>query len=331
MELYRLIIHPAGRHPGHRLWTGGRAAPIVVLDSRGGGLYDSSIPLKTPVHHTSPSPRQGMRTRPLYILHSDAVLRERVHRASAERFECITVPGWAVLMEALASAPLTAMAVVDPYAEIPGRKDLSPQLQTLLGRFPSVTILAALEIRPGRFHDLRTLGEWGVSEIIALDRDETTESIARKIRSTQGRLVRSLIGHSLPSFISSRGRAVLGAASEVATRGGQGRDLAQALNLSDRALLRWCERSSLPAPRRLLAWMRILLAAEMLDHPEQTVLGVAHTCGYATDSSLRRAMQEFTGATPSELRETGAFATAADAFLSELLKLREEATGASPN
>lgn len=274
------------------------------------------------VRHSSPDPRQGMRTRPLFILHSDAVLRERVHRASAERFECITVQGWSQLTEALSRAPLAAVAVVDPYADIPGRKSLSPHLQTLLGRFPAVTVLAALEIRPGRFHDLRTLGEWGVSEIIALDRDETTESIARKIRSTQGRMVRSLIGHSLPSCVPSRGRAVLAAASEVAARGGQGRELAAALHLTDRALLRWCERSGLPAPRRLLAWMRILLAAELLDHPEQTVLGVAHTCGYATDSSLRRAMQEFTGATPSELRETGAFVTAADAFLREMAELR---------
>lgn len=272
-----------------------------------------------------------MRTRPLFILHSDAVLRERVYRASAERFECITLPGWSALMEALAAAPLAALAVVDPYAGTPGRRDLAPQLQTLLGSFPSVTVLAALEIRPGSFHDLRTLGEWGVSEIIALDRDETTESIARKLRSTQGRLVRSLIGHSLPSSIPSRGRAVLGAAAEVAARGGQGRDLAEALHLTERALLRWCERSGLPAPRRLLAWMRILLAAEMLDHPEQTVLGVAHTCGYATDSSLRRAMQELTGATPSELRESGAFSRAADAFLDELTRLREEENETSPN
>ena len=52
-------------------------------------------------------------------------------------------------------------------------------------------------------------------------------------------------------------------AREVAARVGQGRDLAESLHLSDRALLRWCERSHLPPPRRLLAWIRVLFAAEL--------------------------------------------------------------------
>lgn len=264
-------------------------------------------------------------SRPLFILHADPVLRERVHRAGGDRFDCIEVAGWEALIRRLGDAPLTALAVVDPYAGATGRKELAPELHTLLSRYPSVSVLAALEIRPGRFHDLRTLGEWGVSEIIALDRDETTESIARKIRSVQGRLMRSFLANSLPSFVSGRGRAVLLAATELASRGGQGSDLAESLHLSERALLRWCERSHLPPPRRLLAWVRVLFAAELLDYPDQTVLSVAHTSGYATDSSLRRAMQEFTGATPTELRRVGAFAAAADAFLAELLRLRQEA------
>lgn len=268
--------------------------------------------------------------RPLLILHSDAVLRERVHRVGGDRFQCVDVGSWDALLRVLGQAPLTALAVVDPYAEQPGRRELSPQLRTLLSRYPSATVLAALEIRPGRFHDLRTLGEWGVAEIIALDRDETTESIARKIRSAQGRVTRSFLSHSLPSFVASRGRAVLLAATEIAAKGGQGSDLAESLHLTERALLRWCERSHLPPPRRLLAWVRVLFAAELLDYPGQTVLSVAHTSGYATDSSLRRAIQEFTGATPTELRRTGAFATAADAFLAELLRLRAEARSRQP-
>lgn len=271
--------------------------------------------------------RPGSRSvRPLFFFHTDPVLRERVLRVASERLECITVPSWDSLMRFLAEAPPTALAVVDPYAETPpGRPELSDKLRTLLERFPSTTVLAALEIRPGRFHDLRKLGEWGVAEIIALDRNESAESIARKIRSAQGRLMRSFLSHSLPTFVSGRGRAVLAAAAEMAARVGQGSDLAASLHLSDRALLRWCERSHLPPPRRLLAWVRVLLAAELLDYPEQTVLSVAHSCGYATDSSLRRAVQEFTGFTPTQLRRMGSFTTASRAFMDELLRIRDAA------
>lgn len=262
--------------------------------------------------------------RPLFLLHSDAVLRERVHRASAGRFACLAVPGWDALLEALERAPASSVAVVDPYAECPGGKALSPRLRALLERFPSVAVLAALEPDARRAHDLRTLGEWGVAEVIPLDGRESTESISRRIRSVQGRELRNLLERSLPACTSGRGRAVLCAAAEVAPAGGQGRDLADALGVSERALNRWCERARLPRPRRILAWMRVLLAAELLDRPEETVLSVAHTCGYATESTLRRALQELTGATPSELRGRGAFAAASGTFLQELDRLRQE-------
>ena len=95
----------------------------------------------------------------------------------------------------------------------------------------------------------------------------------------------------------------------IATAGrGAKLDLARQLRLSRRTLLRWCKRAELPPPRKLLAWMRILLAAELLDDPGRTVLTVAHACGYASDSGLRRVTQKFVGASPSELRRRGAFA-----------------------
>ena len=64
--------------------------------------------------------------------------------------------------------------------------------------------------------------------------------------------------------------------------------------------------------------MRILLAAVLLDDPGRTVLSVAHACGYASDSSLRRAMQDFLGTGPSALRREGAFGRASRVFLGEL-------------
>jgi AraC-like DNA-binding protein len=69
--------------------------------------------------------------------------------------------------------------------------------------------------------------------------------------------------------------------------------------------------------------MRVLLACELLDDPSQTVLSVAYTCGYASDSSLRRAVQEFTGVLLTTLRQQGAFGTASRKFLVELEETRE--------
>lgn len=112
---------------------------------------------------------------------------------------------------------------------------------------------------------------------------------------------------------------------EVVATGGHARDLARALYLSRITLLRWCRRSGLPVPRRLLVWMRVLLAAELLDNPGQSVLAVALACGYSSDRTLRRALYVAVGAGPTELRERGAFRTVSAAFLDALRGSRNSA------
>ena len=184
-------------------------------------------------------------------------------------------------------------------------------------------MLAALQVRPDRFDDLRTLGKWGVVQVIALDHDDTTYSISQRLRAARGRPLRALLEEVLPPETSGRARAILEAATDVVTVGEHGRDLAGSLHLSRRTLLRWCQRAGLPAPRRLLAWIRILLACELLDDPGRTVLSVAHTCGYSSDSGLRRITQKFLDASPTELREQGAFKHSAAAFIKVLNEERQ--------
>jgi AraC-like DNA-binding protein len=261
--------------------------------------------------------------RPLIVMHSNSAFKERVRRVSGKTFECSFLPDWESLRAAISDAPPAALLVVDPYTM--GNGDvlqLSPQLRALLWEFPSATVLAAMELRPGRSHDVRTLGEWGVTDIISIGEEDTHEAISRRLRGAQGRPLQNLLQRCLPSSMSGRTRTLLMAAAEVVSMGGRGRDLARSLHLSERTVLRWSERSGLPPPRRLMAWMRILLAASLLDDPGRTVLSVAYACGYSSDSSLRRAMQDFLGTIPTTLRREGAFSRASRLFLEELADVR---------
>ncbi|HEX2204045.1 MAG TPA: helix-turn-helix domain-containing protein [Longimicrobium sp.] len=242
-------------------------------------------------------------------------------------FRCSFLPDWDALRAAVSDAPPATLLIVDPYAT--AARDggqLSSELRALLWEFPSATVVAAMEIRPGRSHDLRTLGEWGVTDIITLDEDDTHEAIARRLRAATGRPLSNLLQQCLPGSISGRARLLLMTAAEVVSMGGRGKDLARALHLSERTVLRWSERAMLPPPRRLMAWMRILLAASLLDDPGRTVLSVAYACGYSSDSSLRRAMQDFLGTIPTTLRREGAFARASGLFLAELKEVRSGGT-----
>ncbi len=255
-------------------------------------------------------------------MHPDAKFRARVRQAAGRDFEVQIIPSWEELTEALRRVSPAALVVVDPYRGSGRQAQLSPELRGLLREFPSIAVLAAVETQAGRRQaDLRTLGQWGVMEIILVDEDDP-QAITRLLLAVRGRPLQSLLERSLPANTTGRARSILNAAAEVAATGGQSEELAGTLHVSMRTLLRWCESAGLPPPRQLLAWMRILLAAELLDRPGCTVKDVASACGYSSDSGLRRVFSDFLGTNPKTLRQGSAFATASRAFGKALTQSR---------
>src|SRR5688500_18786305 len=97
--------------------------------------------------------------RPLLVFHDDRVLLERLRAvAMAQRLDFRRISGWEELFDEVRSAPASALIVVDPYADSEEKGRLSIELASLLNRFPSLTVTAALELRPGRMEDLLKLG-----------------------------------------------------------------------------------------------------------------------------------------------------------------------------
>jgi len=262
--------------------------------------------------------------RPLLLLHADRVLVERLNRIAGDRFQLLRVNTWAELWAGVAEAPPAALVLVDPYfGEMNGRGP-SPHLSHLLKAFPSATVVVAMESSPSRYPDIRQMGEWGVAEVLQLDEDTSRESVRRRLLSARGQPLRRLLAHD-PGFpLTGRARALMDAAVETVMMGGYPRDLARALGFSPSTLLRWCERSQLPTPRRLLLWMRVLFASALLDDPGHSVFSVGLACGYSGDQALRRAIRAVIPLTPTQLRERGAFETASNAFFQELAALRDE-------
>jgi AraC-like DNA-binding protein len=263
-------------------------------------------------------------TRPLYLLHESVLLHQRLREVEAGAFRLARVAGWGELAAELARAPGTAVSIVDPRDPArPG--ELAGELRALLARFPAATVIAAFAVGPGHGEQLRTLLEWGVADVIALGREDTPAALARRVRAVQARTVHRLLKRALPRGVPSRARSLLTTAAETVAAGGQAPELAAALGVNERTVPRWCQRADLPPPRRLLAWLRLLLAADLLDDEGRSVASVARACGYASEVSLKAALRQFMGAPPSELRRLGAFDTAARAFSQELFELREAA------
>jgi AraC-like DNA-binding protein len=260
--------------------------------------------------------------RPLLLMHDAPGLADTLREAAGDAASVWTLPGWDALERAMERVPPTAVVLVNPYADSPGEP--SPRLHALLRDLRSATVVAVLPVTPRTVPHLELLARWGVADVVELGREDTPAALRRRLRLVQGRLVARLLERALPRTTPTRTRALLATAADTAAVAGGSAELAQVLGVTERTALRWCRRADLPQPRRLMAWLRILLAADMLDDAGRTLGSVARACGYSSDTALRNALRTFLGAAPTDLRGR-AFDTAAAAFSRELFELREAA------
>lgn len=237
-------------------------------------------------------------------------------------FVPVTDVPWDELHELLVRSPTNTIVVVDPYAG-PRHGAGFPRVHELLRRFPSVVVVVAAEFRREDYADVRTLLEWGVSDLLSPGREGTPARIAERLRQVQARPLKRRLEGALSRYLSEDAWTILRAAAEVAVEGGLAPELAARLGVSAPTLAQRLARAGLPAPRQLQAWMRVLLAALLLDDPGRTLYGAAYAAGYRTERSLRRAITAFMGVDGTTLRRSGAFATAAAAFDGVAWKTRE--------
>lgn len=260
----------------------------------------------------------------LIVLHSDRVLLECTTAARTRGLlEVTSVASWDEVFEESRRAAPSTIALVDPYHGEQNRTSPSPDLAALLNRLPSLAVVAAMTVDRGSLEHARRLGSWGVAQILDLEEDRTANAVVARADLARGLPLRRLLETSLPPRLSGVARSILGSAARVVTEGGMGEELARTFYVTPRTLTRWCRRAGLPPPRRLLGWMRVLLAAEMLDDSGRTVMDVAFACGYASDTTLRQALRGFIGETPTKLRNMGAFRVVARGFITDIRAARK--------
>jgi AraC-like DNA-binding protein len=256
--------------------------------------------------------------RTLLVMHADPAFKGRLAQVAEGLFDFQVAEDWPSVRKSVQGLPPASVILVDPYMGQEGHGQLAPELHDLLIEHPSATVIAALHFGLGSYHDVWDLSSWGIAEIVQIDEESTPEALRRVLRAARSQPLRALLVGELPIPLPGRARAIMDAAVETVTEGGHPKDLARSMSLSIATLRRWCESSRLPPPRSLLVWMRVLLAAALLDDPGHTVYSVATACGYSSDQALRRAIKRVVKGTPSDLREIGAFETVSEAFFADL-------------
>lgn len=233
------------------------------------------------------------------------------------------VDGWDALAAALEGAAPSVTVLADPFLGRTPSQGPSPRLRELMWRRPSTPLIAAMELREEWAEHAMALYEWGVSEVLDLLLETSPGAVWQRLRATRARPLKRRVEAVLSSYASEYARNLVRAACEAAVDGGGAPELAALFGVEPRTASAWCRREGLPPPRRLLAWMRVMLAATLLEEDGRSVVNVARAAGYATDHALRRAMRELAGGDPSTVARSGLFTQAAERFNADLRDCRE--------
>ena len=266
--------------------------------------------------------------RPVILLTSsdgvEATLRQSLHPP----FMLTRVQNWAELRDTLSDATPSALCLLDGMIGDDGDRGLSESLREATREFPHIPFVACLEIDPTRCSEsLVALQDWGISEVLDFRRERSVGAIKRRLASVKNAWAHRIFESVLPPALSTRGTVLLSAAAGVAAEGGHVPELAERLGIDERTVPRWCAAAGVPNARRLLAWIRLLFAADLLDRSSHSFEFIARHAGYASAASLKSTTKQFTRLTPTELRLRGAFLIVADLFRAELREARDELQG----
>jgi AraC-like DNA-binding protein len=247
-----------------------------------------------------------------------AALEPLTHLAAP--FEAQAVDWTALAGIARTSAPSTVI-VIDPFVSR-GSPELDARIPALLAAAHMLPVVGVVPFRATYHSAVRTLLGWGLTDIADAELENTADAIRLRLLSIHAQPLKKLVEASLSRFVSADALTLIRAAAEVAVDRGTAIELGRLFGSSERTVSGWCAREGLPPPRRLLAWLRLLLALALLEGPGRSVLNAALCAGY-TDHSLRRALRELLGE-KAPTREW-ALSDGLAAFNGELRELRERA------
>ena len=230
--------------------------------------------------------------------------------------ECASL---AQLAERMRTAPPSSVAVVS----LAGMEGGAAVVQALRYGSPAVPLVAAVPHRGAGGAQVREVLAAGVAEVMDADAAATLGAMVPWLRRAHAAPLKRRVQADLPAWLPETARTVVRAAAETVVDLGGRETLAAIFGVTERTVSDWCDDLRLPLPRRLLGWMRVLLALTLLEEKARTVGNVAVCCGYSDDSSLKRAIANFTGADPRGSTRSQTFPAALARFTAELRDLRE--------
>jgi hypothetical protein len=231
---------------------------------------------------------------------------------------------WTQMINAAARAAPSSVVLLDALGTADGTA-VDPRVPALLAATRMVPVVALVPFQPRYADTVRALLAMGVCEVADAELECTPEALHGRLACAHAQSLKRIVEPALSPLVSASALTLIRAAADVAVDRGSVVDLGRVLGANERTVSAWCARASLPPGRRLLAWLRLILAVALLEDRQRPVANAAASAGYR-EWSLRRALREFLGGERPPRERTLAQALAA--FNAELREIRERALDA---
>ncbi len=230
----------------------------------------------------------------------DARALARLNGAVQDEHRIIACASWPEF-EAACKDEEVSLAIVDLFADGQSHFDVVRRLKM---RAERLTLIAYVTMTPDRSRDLFDAGRAGFDGLLLAGVDDTPAAFRAVLERATARTVATLVRPLLADVPPLVRDAVLVAVTRAHLRL-TSQKLAEICGASKTSLLRALDKHGFPHPQKLLAWGRLMVAAQMLEGGERAADAVARQLDFPSGSAFRNTCQRYLGSTPHEIRAKG--------------------------
>jgi len=247
------------------------------------------------------------------ILSHDSDLRTLVRRSLERRHSVADTASWERMLHLIRERPLTG--VVLDQAALGAAKGPEAALATLRARFASLAVV--LVARPDADpNTLLRLGRTGTRGLVLVRVDDLSRDVPRVADRALARGTDALVTRAVSPYLAAREVLAVRGTLDGAVRGWDAEEVALRLGLSRPHVSVLLRAVGLPSLGHLLVWCKLLHAGRWLQDPGRSAQSIARQLDYSSGAAFRRALKNYTGTTPTTVRQSGGLSFVLDRFLS---------------
>lgn len=261
------------------------------------------VPGRAPIAYAPPpTSRLGALPTVATLLAPDE--RPRLDAAGAAVFVALHRDGAADLRHEASSRPLAAV-VASTAALAPLGEAGAAAVGALVRQFPELPVIALVTCPAGAPATMLALGRHGVSRLVDARHPAAWPAVRTLLADSPDRALARRALHALaPDLLamSIGARRFVELLFDLPGCVGTVRRLARALGVGPTTLTTRFARAGLPAPKRFLAYARLVRAAHLLEAEGRSLAAVATLLEYSSAQSFGRHVRTLLGVTGVELR-----------------------------